>query len=281
MTDPQPLVLGSEFRSYLYYGPPGTGKTTLAARLAGALPEGKKALFLDVDRKLSSLLNLSKEWVKRIDVWTPTATLSGDEIGVARVERLDSKKNVIAGTQGSVPKNPQGYLELVAMCNKLVDKCPYDLVVLDTLSTVVEHLQRLICYHHQVSTFSLPLWGVFATNLEELRAGLLGLPCQKIFICHTRTQENEDTNEVRILPSVPGQTGEKLIKDFNEAWYFRGRDSATGPYKLLTTATRRYTCRTTLPVPAEISIDEMYLYLTTGKLPVKPPAATPAPAKKE
>jgi cellulose biosynthesis protein BcsQ len=280
MSEPAPLKLGIEYQSYLYCGPPGTGKTTFAAKLAGALPVGKKALFIDMDRKLSSMTNLRPEWVRNIDVWAPVATLGGSEIGIARVERYDGKKNVIPGTQGSIPKDPKGYLELVTMCNKLVEHCKYDLVVLDTLSTVVEHLMRLICYHHQVSTFSLPLWGVFASNLEELRAGILGLPCQKIVICHTRTVENEDTNEVRILPSVPGQTGEKLIKDFNEAWYFRGRDSATQPYKLLTSATRRYQCRTTLDVPVEVTLDDMFQLLTTGKLPVKPPVAT-APAKKE
>lgn len=258
MSEPAPLQLASSNTSYLFYGPPGSGKTTLAARIAGALPDGEKALFLDVDRKLASLTNLDPKWVKKIDVWVPTATLSGSEIGVARVERYDSKKNVIPGTAGAIPKNPRGYLEVVEQANKLLASCPYSLVVLDTLSTTVEHLQRLICYHHQVSAFTLPLWGVFATNIEELRAGLLGLPCRKIFIAHTRTHENEDTNEVRVLPSVPGQTGEKLVKDFNEAYFFQGRQNANSPYKVLTTASRRYTCRTTLPLAAEVTVDELF-----------------------
>jgi cellulose biosynthesis protein BcsQ len=262
MSDPAPLQLGASNTAYLFYGPPGSGKTTFAARIAGALPPGKKALFLDMDRKLASLTNLEPKWASKIDVWTPTATLSGSEIGIARVERYNANKNVIPGTQGSIPKNPQGYYELVTQANKLVVDCPYDLVVLDTLSTTVEHLQRLICYHHQVSTFTLPLWGVFATNIEELRAGLLGLPCRKIFIAHTRTSENEDTNEVRVLPSVPGQTGEKLVKDFNEAYFFLGRSGPTAPYKALTTASRKYTCRTTLSVAAEVSLDDLFKAIT-------------------
>jgi cellulose biosynthesis protein BcsQ len=257
MTEAAPLKLHSEHTSYLFYGPPGSGKTTLAARMAGALPQGEKALVLDMDRKLSSMGNLNPDWVKKIDVWTPSATLSGSEIGVARVERYDNKKNIVPGTQGAIPKNPQGYLELVAQCNKLLVNNPYSLVVLDTLSTTVEHLQRLICYHHQVSTFTLPLWGVFSTNIEELRSGLLSLPCRKIFICHTRTSENEDTNEVRVLPSVPGQTGEKLVKDFNEAYFFQGRAS-TGAYRVLTSASRKYTCRTTLNLPTEASVDDLF-----------------------
>jgi cellulose biosynthesis protein BcsQ len=266
MTEPVPLQLKSEHTSYLFYGPPGSGKTTLAAHLAGSLPEGEKALILDVDRKLASMSNLNPDWVKKIDVWTPTATLSGKEIGIARVERYDSKKNVVPGTQGAIPKNPQGYLELVAQANKLLVDCPYSLVVLDTLSTTVEHLQRLICYHHQVSTFTLPLWGVFATNIEELRAGLLSLPCRKIFICHTRTSENEDTNEVRVLPSVPGQTGEKLVKDFNEAYFFLGKSGNPPIYRVLTSASRKYTCRTTLDLPGETSVTDLLNALTrSGK----------------
>jgi hypothetical protein len=233
--------------------------------MAGNLPGDERALFLDVDRKLASLTNLDPKWAKKIDVWMPTATLSGAEIGIARVERYDTKKNVIPGTQGSIPKNPQGYYELVTQCNKLLANCPYSLVVLDTLSTTVEHLQRLICYHHQVSTFTLPLWGVFATNIEEIRAGLLSLPCRKIFIAHTRTSENEDTNEVRVLPSVPGQTGEKLVKDFNEAYFFLGRAGPTAPYKVLTSASRKYTCRTTLSVPAEVTVDDLHKAINTGQ----------------
>src|SRR5262245_10463322 len=94
--------------------------------------------------------------------------------------------------------------------------------------------------------------------MEELRAGILSLPCRKIFIAHTRTSENEDTNEVRVLPSVPGQTGEKLVKDFNEAYFFMGRSGLNSPYKALTTATRKYTCRTTLPLAQEVSLDDLF-----------------------
>src|SRR5262245_65701373 len=108
MSEPAPLEVGQSGNAYLFYGPPGSGKSTMAARMAGALPDGQRALFLDMDRKLASLTNLDPKWIKKIDVWTPTATLSGAEIGIARVERYDTKKNIITGTQGAITKHPQG-----------------------------------------------------------------------------------------------------------------------------------------------------------------------------
>ena len=181
MSDPAPLQLGSSNARSCCTDCLVRGIPCLPRESPAHFHLAKRRCSLTWIRKLSSLSNIDPKWPPKIYVWTPTATLSGSEIGIARVERYDAKKNVIPGTQGSIRKNPQGYYELVQQANKLVVDCPYDLVVLDTLSTTVEHLQRLICYHHQVSTFTLPLWGVFATDIEEPRAGLLGLPCRKIF----------------------------------------------------------------------------------------------------
>jgi hypothetical protein len=132
----------------------------------------------------------------------------------------------------------------------------HGLYILDSFSTAVEHLTRLICHHHQVSAFTQQLWGVFATNVEEFRAGFLSLPGKRIMICHTITREDELTKEVRTVPSVPGQSGEKLPKDFNEVYYFEGRNSA-GKYRVLTTASRRYIARTTRGFAVEEDIDNV------------------------
>jgi hypothetical protein len=87
------------------------------------------------------------------------------------------------------------------------------------------------------------LWGVFATNVEEFRAGFLSLPGKRILILHTITREDELTHEVRTIPGIPGQSGEKIAKDFNEVYYFEGRNTS-GKYRVLTTASRRYVART-------------------------------------
>jgi AAA domain len=253
----KPLVLAEGESAFMFYGPPGSGKTTAAIEVLRNMPEDKRALVFDMDRKLSSMTNLKPELVARVDVWQPTATLSGtNQINVARVERKDDKGKVIPGTQGFIPPDPRGYLELVDAINSVISNPnpAHGLYVLDTFTTTVEHLQRLICHHHQVSSFSQQLWGVFATNVEEFRAGFLSLPGKRILICHAFTREDELTKEIRTLPSVPGQSAEKLPKDFNEVYFFEGRGT-TGKYRVLTTASRRYVARTTRGFAVEEDLD--------------------------
>jgi len=251
------LVLTEEDAAYLFYGPPGSGKTTAALEALTNMPPDKRALVFDMDRKLQTMSNLKPIIVGRVDIWQPTATLSGtNSINVARVERKDEKGRVIEGTRGFVPPNPRGYLELVDAINATIanPNPAHGLYILDTLTTTVEHLMRLICHHHQVSSFSQQLWGVFAQNIEEFRSGFLSLPGKRIMICHAFTREDELTKEVKTLPSVPGQSAEKLAKDFNEVYYFEGRGT-TGKYKVLTTASRRYTARTTRGFAVEEDLD--------------------------
>jgi len=253
------LTVSEGASAFMFYGPAGSGKTTAAIEAIRNLPEGQRALVYDMDRKLDSMTNLKPELIARVDVWQPTATLSGTSaINVVRVERKDEKGKVIEGTKGFIPPNPRGYLELVdAINNTIANPNPiHGLYILDTMTTTVEHLTRLICHHHQVSSFTQQLWGVFASCVEEFRAGFLSLPGKRIMIAHTITREDELTKEVRTIPSVPGQSGEKLPKDFNEVYYFEGRNSA-GKYRVLTTASRRYVARTTRGFAVEEDLDNV------------------------
>ena len=236
------------FRSWFFYGPPGTGKTTAAT----LLPH-KRKLVIDVDQKISTMDNLPPEVVAKVSVWTPnTPALSGPHIPI---RRMDTK----VGDKGYVPEDPQGYMRVVEFINSLIDQSkdfPYDLVILDSLSSLVEHMERLILHHHKAATMSLPLWGIYAANLQELKGGLLSLPCDRILIAHSKIIQEELTSEVIVRPLVAGQTADKLPKDFNEVYYFVGRSQ--GKYRVRLHADRKYVARTSKAVPGdEVTVDEM------------------------
>lgn len=250
MSSEAPLELKSSARSFLFYGPPGSGKTTTAATLATQLTKGK-ILWLDVDEKLESMENLPADIVKRITIWKPEEAISGEHVGIVRIERQEGptgKKQTIPGTEEYIPDNPLGYRKVVDFLNELLDRVPkgtfdYDAVVIDSLSNVVEHLVRMIQYHHKTFQFTQPLWGVYMSNIEELKSGFLRLPCVRIMIAHAKTVQDEATSEVWVRPLIAGQMADKIGKDFNEVYYFIG-GSREG-YKIRAHADRRHVARTT------------------------------------
>ena len=140
-----PLVLNEGSSAYLFYGGPGTGKTTAAIQALRNFDTDARMLVFDMDRKLPSMMNLDPELVKRVDIWQPTAALSGESmINIARVERKDEKGKPIAGTQGFIPPNPRGYMELVDAINSTISSPDprHAIYVVDSFTTAVEHLMR-------------------------------------------------------------------------------------------------------------------------------------------
>lgn len=259
MLEEQQLKINTGHLVAMFYGPPGTGKTTAAAKL-----KRKKILFIDVDQKLASMENLTTEERARIHVWTPNETLSDSgTIPIIRTERTTgANKNKVAGTENYVPTNPQGYPKTVAFINSLLERSKektfdYDLVVLDSFTRLMEHLNRLVLSHHRTAIFSLPLWGVYKSNAEEFVSGFLSLPCDRILIAHSKTVQDSITEEVLIRPMAEGQIADKLPKEFNEVYYFLGKDRQTKKYKLQTSASRKIVARTSKNLADEVDVDDV------------------------
>lgn len=231
-------------RSFLLYGPAGAGKTTLAAHRGGMM------LWLDMDQKIQEMGVLPNK--PNIRSWSP-----GEPLG--NPDRIDipyspDPKNV---TQGTIPtKKPMGYEKLVQVTNELLTQAhkdpnfPYDCVVLDTLTAVGDHWQRLLMYTHRVSFMTERLWGIYLAGMMEYLNGFLTLPCDRIVICHEKRRIDEDTRQDIIRPSVAGQMGDNLVRFFTEAWYLKGRERS-GKYKLQTVTADGAAARTSSKLEPE------------------------------
>lgn len=266
--EPLETVAAVEDPAFVFFGPPGGGKTTAAAQLLCpiAIKRKKRVLWLDVDRKLAQQLNIPPEHRAVIDIWKPSEPLAGTEIGVPRIPQFEgsgSARKQVAGTAGYIPKEPKGYLELVGIINKVLAdpsaKDRYAGVCLDTATTVEEHAQRLVCNHHKRGTFTTELWGVYGSLWTEFRAGFLSLPGIRIMCVHSQ-ERGEEGETKRVIPAIQGYTGDRLAKDYNEVYYFEGRETGqNGKYMIRVASNPKFTSpRTSLVgIPDRISVDDM------------------------
>ena len=237
------VIQMSSYFSCLLIGDWGSGKTTAASTAPGPV------LFLDTDNKLHKMVNLKPavESDKLIQ-WALEVPLS--TLGLRRLATTDMKP----GTKLAVQR-PLGYMNLVTMIEELVtSKCiithqgkkiKIETVVLDSYTTMDEHIRRLLMAVNGTTTMTLPLYGALLSNFEEINNTLLRLPSNVIFICHEKADKDELTGKITFKPMISGGMAFKIGKDFEEVYYMQKTikgDKAI--YEMNTVGDSMRSCRT-------------------------------------
>jgi len=136
-----------------------------------------------------------------------------------------------------------------------------DTVVLDSFTSVEEHLKRLLMSANNASTISQPLWGTVLTNYENLLNCLLNLPCNVIIIAHQRPTKDELTGVISYTPLISGQMKDKIGKDFEEVYYMEKTvKQGVATYEMLTVGSAQKPCRTSRTLGARVEPDFAKLY---------------------
>jgi hypothetical protein len=214
--------------SIVLYSPPGGGKTTMACTMAKL---GYRVHLIDVDNKARKMQNI-KPLVDsgKIIVYPIEEKLVEDSLK-ARVLKPDMKPL----------KQPQGYLHIIDLITKFETDPPEgsmenDVVALDSMSRVEEHMKRLICHIQNKNKFEFAEWGILKSNYEELFSAFYALPfAHQIMIYHSQVEEDQITGSKQFKPLLDGQTKDKVGKDVEEMYFLSMGGTKDQPVYQVTT----------------------------------------------
>jgi hypothetical protein len=226
-----------------------------------SLTAPKPILVLDCDNKLHRMIN-AEDKIKSGEViqWAVDEPLAS--ISLSKLANFDPTP----ASKISVPR-PKGYIQLAEMIDKLVEsKCIVDgkkiaTVVLDSYTSMNEHLKRLLMAANGTSTMTMPLYGTALTNFETINNTLLRLPANVIFIAHEQVDKDELTGKITYRPLIDGSMKEKIGKDFEEVYYIE--KTVTGDkvkYEALTVGNSMKSCRTSRTMGAKVECDFSKIY---------------------
>lgn len=240
------------------YGPPGSGKTTLAASMTRL---GLKVRFIDIDDKVLLMENLKSELEKGNIKVTPIKS---------KLTQTSMREAILSPKLG-LAKQPHGYLEIceaVSFYEELFSQykvAEEQVLVIDSLTSMIEHMKRLIAHIQGKAHFTYDEWAIVLSNLEEFfytMKYLLETPDRPgfkhiIITAHETTERDEVTGKIQTLPFIEGQMRHKVGKYFEEVYYCQVEVPKAGTpiYKVLTVSTERYTARTSRELPVYVASD--------------------------
>ena len=249
VTPAVPVKFGT---SALIVGEWGAGKTTCACTAPGPI------VVLDMDNKVRKMINI-RERVNKGEIICLPIEEQLSSMGLARMATEENKHGAEKVTQA----RPKGYLKFVEYVEQLEktqcilpDGRKIGTVVMDSYTTVTEHLKRLILACNSKTNMTQPLYGTLLSNYEEINNTLLRLTrfgVNVIFICHESFEKDELSGVVSIRPLLEGQMKFKIGKDFEEVYFMIKTVTKQGAtYKMLTVGDGLRQGRTSRTLPLEV-----------------------------
>lgn len=235
------------------YGPPGSGKTTLACSMTKL---GYKVNIIDPDQKALKMINIKPLVDAGKVVVTPI---------MEKLTESDMRTKVL-NPKAALIRQPKGYLAICDAVSALekesmtVTEPRDEVLVKDSLTSMIEHFQRLEMHLDKKTKFTFDEWGNLKANLEDYFRTMGAL--QKLFkhviiTAHETTKTDEDTGRIlKILPSIDGSMKDKVGNYFEEVYHthteFKGGKTE---YFIETQAVGKAYARTSRDLPALVEAD--------------------------
>jgi hypothetical protein len=224
---------------------------------------GHKVLFIDLDQKVKDMRNLD-ELRNNLVIWPIEQRLLEGSL-----------KTKVLQPHLALIKQPKGYLQFAELIDKLEQAAEppegCSVLVIDSLTSLIEHLKRLLLHLAKRDKMTFDEWGILLANLEELFYTLMHL--QHLFkhvvvIAHEQVERDEETGRIlAVLPAIEGSMRNKVSKYFSEVYHCDTIETKTGiQYVIHTKPFNKAEARTSLnlePVmPADFTI---YKEINNGK----------------
>lgn len=197
------------------YGRPGSGKTTFATSFTKL---GYRVHFIDVDRKIKTMRNISK-------------LVKEGKVTITEIESPVEESTLLQRARGGIgfkpPKLPQGYFEICETIEEMGQNPPDDaaqtVLVLDSLSRCNEHMSRLLQHHSKDGKLGYDGWAAVLQNYESLFDTFYHLqphPFAHCIICaHAKEDENQILKAIESRPLIDGQFRDKAGSYVDEMFY--------------------------------------------------------------